>query len=218
MCHSLYVKANGELPCWDDVGEQIILRKLDVETLKQEQSSVFYSSEFLLVRESFLQGRYPHPGFCESCAVRNQGGKHRGLHPDILEILHLEPSYLCHLSCPECIPAFARHELKSPPYHMSGDLLQSLLRGLRKEGVQIIRIVHFEGRGDPLMNPNMDELVRLVKAEYRDAFVMMTTHGSYPYKPWITEYGLDLLQSLDRRRVSRKLRQVSSRGEPQHRD
>jgi hypothetical protein len=29
MCDSLYIKANGEMPCWDDVGESRVLRKLD---------------------------------------------------------------------------------------------------------------------------------------------------------------------------------------------
>jgi hypothetical protein len=27
MCTSLYVKANGDIPCWDDVGESHILRR-----------------------------------------------------------------------------------------------------------------------------------------------------------------------------------------------
>src|SRR5205809_264925 len=104
MCHSLYVKANGELPCWDDTGEQLILGKLDTETLDSaRQSSLFNSTQLLRIRESFLNGRYPHPGLCETCAVRNQGGIHRGLRPHILEVLHLEASYLCHLSCPQCI-------------------------------------------------------------------------------------------------------------------
>ena len=33
MVDSLYVKANGEMPCWDDVGEERILRRLDPESL-----------------------------------------------------------------------------------------------------------------------------------------------------------------------------------------
>jgi molybdenum cofactor biosynthesis enzyme MoaA len=88
--------------------------------------------------------------------------------------------------------------LKAPPYHLSPTLLDGLLRQLRKDGVEEIRLVHFEGRGDPLMNPRMPELMAIVKAAYPNAFTMVTTHGSYPYKSWIVESGLDLLRvSID---------------------
>jgi hypothetical protein len=33
MTQGLYLKANGELPCWDDVGESHILRKLSPAAL-----------------------------------------------------------------------------------------------------------------------------------------------------------------------------------------
>ena len=145
-----------------------------------------------------MQGELPHPGVCERCAVRDQGGVHLGLHPTVMQVLHLESSYLCHLSCPQCIPAVLRHSLKDPPYHMTVPMLDGLLRQLRNDGVESIRLVHFEGRGDPLMNPWMGELVKLTKAVYPDAFTKVTTHGSYPYKPWIVESGLDLLRvSID---------------------
>jgi hypothetical protein len=48
------------------------------------------------------------------------------------------------------------------------------------------------------MNPNMDELIAVTKSAYPGAFIMATTHGSYPYKPWIVESGLDMLRvSID---------------------
>ncbi len=199
MCHSLYVKANGELPCWDDVGEDLIHRTLDVDSLKNgRESSLFQSPELLHIRRSFLRGEYPYPGLCERCAVRNQGGEHLGLRPKVIQILHLEASYLCHLSCPQCIPSVARHELKHPPYHMSTIMLEGVLRQLRKEGVESIRVVHFEGRGDPLMNPHFTELVTMTKSFYPGAFVMATTHGSYSNKVGLVESGLDLLRvSID---------------------
>src|SRR5712691_9041489 len=81
---------------------------------------------------------------------------------------------------------------------MSVAMLDGLLRQLQREGVDSIRVVHFEGRGDPLMNPDMGELVKLTKKAYPDAFTIVTTHGSYPYKAWIVESGLDQLRvSID---------------------
>jgi len=113
MCTSLYLKANGEVPCWDDAGEDLILRTLQTDRLlRGKEPNVFYSSELSHIRRSFLAGRYPFPGLCEHCAVRDQGGGKLVLEPNVMEVLHLEASYLCHLSCPQCILASRRHQLK----------------------------------------------------------------------------------------------------------
>ena len=98
------------------------------------------------------------------------------------------------LELSECIPAHLRPGLKKPPYHMSVDFFAALLRQLREEGVQWIRFVHFEGRGDPLMNPGLGEMIATTRAHYPRALTMVTTHGSYPYRPWLVESGLDVLR------------------------
>ena len=71
ICNSLYVKANGEVPCWEDVGEDLIFRTLQTEALGQrKERNIFHSPDFLRIRRSFMEGRYPYPAFCERCAVR----------------------------------------------------------------------------------------------------------------------------------------------------
>jgi MoaA/NifB/PqqE/SkfB family radical SAM enzyme len=110
-----------------------------------------------------------------------------------LEILHIEPSYLCHLSCPQCIPSKLRKSLKEGPYHLTQEMYAGFLRQLRRE-IDTIRIVHFEGRGDPLNNKQMGELVRLTKQFYPSAIAKITTHGNFPFKPWMIESGLDYLR------------------------
>ena len=149
MCDSLYVKANGELPCWDDVGEELIFRKLDAEKLRDGlERNIFHSPELLHIPESFLRGENPRSGLCERCAVRGHGGTDLRLRPKVMQVLHLEASYLCHLSCPQCIPSSLRRDLKDAPYHLTVPTLQALLNQLRSEGIESIRLVHFEGRGD----------------------------------------------------------------------
>jgi wyosine [tRNA(Phe)-imidazoG37] synthetase (radical SAM superfamily) len=81
---------------------------------------------------------------------------------------------------------------------MTPEMLEGLLRQLQDEGVQAIETIHFEGRGDPLLNPAMGELIKITKHLYPRAFTMATTHGSYRYFPWIVDSGLDLLRvSID---------------------
>lgn len=81
---------------------------------------------------------------------------------------------------------------------MRTGLLDGLLKQLQREGVEHIRFVHFEGRGDPLMNSRLSDLIELSKAHFPRSIVGVTTHGSYPYMPWIAHSGLDLLRvSID---------------------
>src|SRR5204863_7164725 len=70
----LYVKANGEVPCWDDVGENLVLTTVQPKILLRGQKpSLFHSPELQRIRQAFLQGHYPHPSLCERCAVLDQG-------------------------------------------------------------------------------------------------------------------------------------------------
>ena len=185
MVNSLYVKANGELPCWDDVGESLILRQLQSPKLQAGEELEVYSFEGLKhIRRSFMEGRLPHPEICPNCAVLGQGSAD-SLTPNHMEVLHVESSYLCGLSCPQCIPAKLRRDLKGAPYNLSREDYEGLLKQLRAEGIDSVRFVHFEGRGDPLMCPWLGDLVALTRTYYPRALVMATTHGGYPYREWM---------------------------------
>lgn len=195
MCDSLYVKANGEMPCWDDVGESRILRRLSFPSLLAgRESDLFSDSALQHIRTSFMNGRVPHPGLCESCAVLGHHEQDLCVRPASMNILHVEPSYLCHLSCPQCISAAARKGLVEPPYNMPPEVFQALLVQLKRDGIQDIRIVHFEGRGDPLVNPGLGSMVKSVRELYPGAETMVTTHASYPYRPWLVSSGLHVLR------------------------
>jgi len=197
MCHSLYVKANGEIPCWDDVGEEKILFNIGAAANTAPIKKLFHHEELIRIRENFGKGILPHSTLCGSCAV-NGCGKAEELRPKSMDVLHLESSFLCHLSCPQCIPAKDRRSLKEPPYHMTPELLENLLETLSSEGVSEIKFVHFEGRGDPLLNPELESLVKLVRAYYPGSVIGATTHGSYEFQDWLTQGDLDLLRvSID---------------------
>lgn len=184
------------MPCWDDIGETLILRTLDEAKLQRgEEAPIFHGSELQHIRKAFMSGQDPYPGLCDFCAARGHSGIETAVRPRAMEVLHIEPSYLCHLSCPCCIPAKERRGLKSPPYHMSPEMMEGLLRELRSEGVQDIRFIHFEGRGDPLMNPVLETLIRLSRHYFPKSFIGVTTHCSYPYMPWIARSDLNLFRA-----------------------
>jgi molybdenum cofactor biosynthesis enzyme MoaA len=195
MCTSLYVKANGDIPCWDDVGDSHILRRFTLSASDLATEPLFHSPELVHIRESLRVGTIPFPGLCERCAVFGHGELPTSSKPTGIQVLHLEASYLCHLSCPQCIPAKLRPSLNTPPYQMSTAMLRSLMERLLSEGVKTVRMIHFEGRGDPLANPNLGELILLSKQYFPNAISMVTTHASYPFKSWLTTCGLDILRA-----------------------
>src|SRR5207248_760349 len=103
MCSGLYIKANCQLPCWDDVGEQLILRHLSAEHLAAgREENILNDPALIHIRRSFKNDELPFPDVCNKCAVRGKG-MHRGEVLDKLEVLHVEPSFLCALACPLCI-------------------------------------------------------------------------------------------------------------------
>jgi len=194
MCDSLYVKANGELPCWDDVGEALILRTIDEPTLLiQQESPLFDFPALVKIRQVFLAGSNPYQHLCSHCAVRGHGLV-TSLHPKIMRVLHIEPSYLCQLACPQCIEPQSRRHLKKPPYNMSLSFYQALLQQLHKEGILTIRLVHFEGRGEPLLNKNLGQMIGCTKEYYPNAFTKVTSHGNFSFQAWMLDSGLDLLR------------------------
>ncbi len=183
------------MPCWDHVGEEHVLRRLTENKLVAgTESNLFQFPELLHIRRSFMENEAPYSDFCDKCAVRGLSGVQPDLKPDIMEILQIESSFLCHLACPQCIPPKLRGSLRSPPYNMSAAFFRGLLQQLKNEGVKNIRVIHFEGRGDPLANPHLGQMIGIAKECYPTSFTSVTTHGSYPYKPWILTSGLDLLR------------------------
>jgi hypothetical protein len=91
MCHSLLIRANGEIPCWDDVGEKLMLRSLDEKALRNGQEPpIFYGVELSRIWQEFLCGRDPNPELCHSCAMPERDGIEPALRPRPYEPLDSE--------------------------------------------------------------------------------------------------------------------------------
>lgn len=127
------------------MGEERILGTVNEDGLDHGGGDLFAFPELIHIRRSFLAGRLPFPDLCPRCAVRNHGVA-TSEQPRVMRVLHVEPRYLCQLSCPLCIAPRVRLQLKRPPYYLSLQLFEELLRQLEREGIEDIRLTHFEGR------------------------------------------------------------------------
>ncbi len=196
MADSLYVKANGEMPCWCDSGEDLILETLSVEQLMDPAFDVFNHPRIQQIRAAFHdEDRYPFPDVCRRCAmVDPDAPRNRSRYRSHIDTLHVESSWLCNLDCPLCIPRAERKRLKDPPFHVEPSLWIALVHNLKMHGVQSVRMLHFEGRGDPLMHPHLGHLAKVFHLSYPDAIIQATTNGNFPFRDDLFEGGLTHLR------------------------
>ncbi len=196
MCDGLYVKANGELPCWCDVGEDLILDVVSADKLMHPDYDLLNHPRIQEIRRAFQEERrYPFPDLCDRCAMVESGAEpNQGLTRTHMGILHVESSWLCNLDCPLCIPKAERKRIKTSPYHVEKDTWVALIHNLRMHGVEHVDVLHFEGRGDPLMHPHLSHLCKVFHVVYPKTTIMATTNGNFRFDPTLFENGLNHLR------------------------
>lgn len=194
MCDSLYVKANGDLPCWCNAGESRILVSLDVPMLEAPDFDLLNIAPLVQLRTNVLvRQSWPFPE-CGRCA-----GKADDVLLDprttrrLLKLLHLEPSFLCNLDCPVCIKRETRKERSRPPYHMEPKLWRAIISNLERHNTAVERML-MEGRGDPLMNRDLPELIEITHKAFPDIGSELTTNGNFRFDPALFYAGLRKLR------------------------
>lgn len=195
MCDSLYVKANGSLPCWCNSGESTILGTLDLESLERPDFDLFNIEPLVQLRRTVIvKQEWPFPDPCSRCAGRSEDAHlDYRVHRRVLRLLHLEPSFLCNLECPVCIKKETRKQIATAPYHMTPRLWQALISNLARNGTSVATLL-MEGRGDPLMNPEVAELIAITHRAYPELNSELTTNGNFRFDPALFQAGLRKLR------------------------
>lgn len=195
MADSLYVKANGEMPCWCDEGEDIILEQLTVERLMDPSFDVLNQPRIQRIRRSFHHDeRYPF-AVCGRCAmVQPDAPRVEATTRAAIDILHVEPSWLCNLDCPLCIPKAQRKTIKDPPWNLEPTLWVALVHNLKIHGVERVRVLDLEGRGDPMMHPHLAHLCKVFHLVFPETMIQVTTNGNFPFPPELMESGMTHLR------------------------
>jgi len=197
MADGLYLRASGEIACWGHLGDVHVLDRLDRAWLSAPDSDLVEHPKLVGIRKAFTLGRLPFPELCPSCPVLGDGEAPVG-RPTRLDKLLIEPSYLCQLDCPACFSAPERHQRGRTPYMLDPELLSAFLDRLTADGIEAVRFIHFEGRGDPMASRDIWALIRIVRQAFPTAEIQMTSHGVYPFDARLFESGLDCLRlSID---------------------
>lgn len=193
MGDGLYLKANGELPCWCHEGEREVLDQIDTAWLQRPDADLIGHPQLIKLRQALRDGELPYPDLCPSCPALGECDVPE-MRPRHLDRVLVEPSYLCALDCPACISPKLRLSLKGAPYYLQPDFYDAFLQRLKEDGVESIRQVHLEGRGDPMLSRHIGTLIRLTRQAFPNTEIKMTTHGSYAFESWLMDSGLDILR------------------------
>jgi molybdenum cofactor biosynthesis enzyme MoaA len=188
MVDGLYIRANGRLPCWCGPGEARVHGLSDTKDPLRLPG-------ILAVRKAFSEGKLPFPDICENCQARRPVPRSRlSGRIRVLDELHIEPSFLCGLGCSMCPQDNkARRESAEPPYHMPLADLDTLLDSLKTSGVRHVRTIRLEGKGEPLLHPEIETMIKTLRKTWPATTIVATTSGSLPIKPALATSGLDLL-------------------------
>jgi hypothetical protein len=191
ILHTLYVRSNGDVPCNDDAGEQVLLGRIDLRNERWKVGSLLTNHNYRRIREGWGHRELPWPKACAHCAFfrPNEATADHLVHKRIRK-LQIEPSVGCRLSCPGCLGRLQARVRASSP-HMDLQLFERVLRSLRDEGYAV-REIEYCGQGEPLLHPEFPQFVRLARSYFPGTLQRLITSGNFDYREatdgeWIDE-------------------------------
>ncbi|MCK5116959.1 MAG: hypothetical protein KAR44_10190 [Candidatus Aegiribacteria sp.] len=190
---SLFLRANGNFVCWDDAGSDKILLKYD--TRKDMSCIVSADGPCALIAEKLAGNTLPFPETCPGCYCLSFVG-YPCFSNRVINVMQVEPSSRCTLECKACATPCERDRLQ-PPHTLSPSVFRKVLEDFSRNGIDI-RTFDFSGHGEPLMNPDLWQIVRLARKYYPNAFLTLITnaHGDFDERHVFS--GLDQIQfSID---------------------
>jgi hypothetical protein len=192
--HSLFLRSNGSLACWCDYGSLKTIQAFNPEI--NYASDVYHGKVYGDIRNKLAVGTMPFPSYCSKCMVLlpNAPFDDSYARGKVIEVFQVEPSLACQLDCPGCIPMKQRKNRieRTPVGHLVMDpkVFEKILRDFHGAGLQI-RIIDYQGHGEPTLNREVWNMIRLAKSLYPDTFMTMCTHANLEFADHMAEAGLD---------------------------
>jgi len=188
--HSIFLRANGSLACWDDYGSLLTLQAF--ESVLDYGQDVYLGRTFDHIRNKLSQNEMPFPEFCTQCYCLAKHLEYNSSFSENKEILVLqvEPTIRCTLGCPGCMTPGERKTRISPPYDLDIAVLEKILCDLQRQHIQI-NTIDFQGHGEPLLNRNLCQMIQLAKRLFPTTKITMCTNAHGSYQPEYVSSGLD---------------------------
>ena len=190
---SLFLRANGNFVCWDDAGSDKVLQPYDPD---KDMSRIFSDSgPCALIAKKLAENILPFPETCPGCYCLSPRGS-PFFNSSVVNVMQVEPSSRCTLECKACATPEERERLQLP-HTLSPTVFQKVLEDFSRRGIDI-RTFDFSGHGEPLMNPDLWQIVSLARKLYPKAFLTLITNAHGEFETDHAFSGLDQIQfSID---------------------
>lgn len=189
ILEKLYIRSNGDIPCYDDAGETILLGRVEPDNPDWDIRTVFDNPSYRHIRTALRNGMPPWPETCSRCALlRPDKPFSDRLSKRRIRTLQVEPSLACNLRCPGCTQG-AQIRTRPKPFLMPLELFDTALRSLRRHGFRLGE-VEYCGQGEPLLHPGFARFVEAARKTTPEAGQRLITSGNFDY--WKTTGGVAL--------------------------
>ncbi len=200
MTRGIYLRANGDLPCYCSTGEQISLGRVPFDSEDYNfVNDLYFNDKMKYVRDSFEAGIIPFPKYCLKCNYLDPFHRYESdLLDTEIEWAHIEPGVACNLACPYCIHG-AQSQNKLVRHFLPTEIYEKMVDDIANAGMTI-KWMYFSGRGEPGLHRHLWDMVAYAKQRL-DTNFLVNTNGNIPYQDAIITSGLDkikiALDSLD---------------------
>lgn len=186
---TLYIRANGEIVCYDDAGAQICLAHVQAGKIFSP-SDAFNNSFYQHIREALQFGRAPWTDVCAKCAMLRPKEQFLDLlSQKKIKTLQVEPTLACSIKCPGCTHLLDIKQRRTP-HKLTPEGFGALLSGLMKEGYAI-DLIEYCGNGEPLNNPQFSDFVLVGREYYPQTPQRLVTNGNFDFSKSIGSVFID---------------------------
>ena len=199
--HSIFLRSNGSLACWCDYGSLKTLQEFD--PCLDYAKDVYLGKVYGYIREQLAAGTMPFPDYCSKCMVLlpNAPFVPTQKRDPYVDTFQVEPSMACQLDCPGCIPIRDRKTRVARTWSghlmLAPKILEKILRDFQRAGIRI-RTIDFQGHGEPTLNPDVWNMIRMAKSLFPKSSATMCTHANLDFTEDMIDAGLDqIIYAID---------------------
>jgi hypothetical protein len=190
ILEKLYIRSNGDIPCYDDAGETILLGRVEAGNPDWDIRQVFDNPSYRHIRAALRNGTAPWPETCSRCALLRPNNPFSDpLSKKRIRTLQLEPSLACNLRCPGCTQG-VQIRTRPKPFLMPLEIFETALRSISRGGFELGE-VEYCGQGEPLLHPGFARFVESARNETPAARQRLITSGNFDYLKSTKNVGLD---------------------------
>lgn len=176
---TVYLRANGLIPCDDDCGIGISLGEVEsAETWSIDH--LFNNDKYQHLRKAFAAGIPPWENVCENCALFNRGEPYIDkITEKEIDFLQIETSLHCSLSCLCCTRA---DEIKTvqKPHLLELTTFKRLLHSCKESRFKV-NLIQYCGHGEPLSHPKFSDFLEAARLILPETLQRLDTNGNFNY-------------------------------------